>query len=147
MLGMTCTAGVYGALLLLLLREAEVVRLHDQLKQREEEWAKQLMQMRQTALDESVHRSSTQEVALQKAANERRQLQQQIDSTSSALTLKESELESAHKQLGSALESNQQLAAQHAKVTNCPAASSEEDQEKGKKITDTSSHRWQQQPE
>eukprot|EP00775_Hariotina_reticulata_P011308 gene11308-11458_t len=97
-------------------REDEVARLQDQLKQRDEEWSKQLMQTRQTALDESTHRSNMQEASLQRSADERKQLQQQIEDISSALRLKESELEAAHRQLGSALESNQQLALQHAKA-------------------------------
>jgi predicted nucleic acid-binding Zn-ribbon protein len=97
-------------------REAEVVALRQQLKDSEEKWLEQLMQARQTALDESMQRSTQQQSALEREAEHVTRLQQQLDMLSSSLAVKEAELEAAHRQLGSALDTTQKMEATHAQV-------------------------------
>jgi DNA repair exonuclease SbcCD ATPase subunit len=99
-------------------REAEVVALRQQLKDSEEKWLEQLMQARQTALDESMQRSTHQQSALEREAEHVTRLQQQLDMLSSSLAVKEAELEAAHRQLGSALDTTHKMEATHAQVCN-----------------------------
>jgi hypothetical protein len=101
-----------------------VVALRQQLKDSEEKWLEQLMQARQTALDESMQRSTQQQSALEREAEHVTRLQQQLDMLSSSLAVKEAELEAAHRQLGSALDTTQKMEATHAQVHTLWASSS-----------------------
>lgn len=102
-------------------REAEVAALRQQLKDSEEKWLEQLMQARQTALDESMQRSTQQQSALEREAEHVQRLQQQLDMLGSSLAVKEAELEAAHRQLGAALDTTQKMEATHAQVSRIKA--------------------------
>uniref|UniRef100_A0A383WQ97 Uncharacterized protein n=1 Tax=Tetradesmus obliquus TaxID=3088 RepID=A0A383WQ97_TETOB len=103
-------------------KEAEVAALRQQLKDSEEKWLEQLMQARQTALDESMQRSTQQQSALEREAEHVQRLQQQLDMLGSSLAVKEAELEAAHRQLGAALDTTQKMEATHAQAISAKDA-------------------------
>jgi tRNA U34 5-carboxymethylaminomethyl modifying GTPase MnmE/TrmE len=97
-------------------RDAEVVALRQHLKESEEKWLQQLMQARQTALDESMQRSTQQQSALERETEHVQRLQQQLDVLGASLAVKEAKLEAAHRQLGAVLDTTQKMEATHAQV-------------------------------
>ncbi|KAF6260718.1 hypothetical protein COO60DRAFT_1459513 [Scenedesmus sp. NREL 46B-D3] len=103
-------------------KEAEVVALQQQLKDSEEKWLEQLMQARQTALDESMQRSTQQQSALEREAEHVQRLQQQLDMLGCSLSVKEAEIQAAHRQLGSSLEATQTMEVSHAQAVSAKDA-------------------------
>lgn len=97
-------------------RQSDIASLQQQLKDAEEKWSAQLMQARQAALEESMHRSTQQQSAVDRAVENGQRLQQQLDVVSAALAVKESELEAAHRQLAAALDGAHRMESTHAKV-------------------------------
>lgn len=97
-------------------RQAEVAALQQQLKDADEKYASQLLQARQAALDESFQRGTQQQVAIERTERNVHHLQQQIEGLTSALGVKEAELQVAHRQLAAAMDAAQQLEVKHSQV-------------------------------
>lgn len=97
--------------------------MQQQFREAEDKWSAQLMQARQTALDESFQRSTQQQAVMERTAENAGRLQQQVDVLTAALSMKDAELQAAHKQLAAAMDATQELEATHSKVRLAPAAS------------------------
>lgn len=92
-------------------------QLQQQYREAGDKLSEQLMQVRQAALDEALNSNTQHQAALDRAAENGERLQRQVDSLTSALQVKEAELQAAHKQLAAALDSAQQLEVAHGKVS------------------------------
>lgn len=92
-------------------------QLQQQYREAGDKLSEQLMQVRQAALDEALNSTTQHQAALDRAAENGERLQRQVDSLTSALQVKEAELQAAHKQLAAALDSAQQLEVAHGKVS------------------------------
>lgn len=91
--------------------------LEQQLKRSEEASAAQLQSARQAAVTQAVQHSSQYQTDLDRAAGQRKQLQQQVQELEAALAGKESELASVQMQLAAALESTKRVQDNHGKVS------------------------------
>lgn len=97
----------------LLHREA----LEQQLKQTEAASTEQLQSARQAAITQAVQHSNQYQADLERAAGQRKQLQQQVQGLQAALAAKESELAAVQMQLAAALESAKRAQENHGKVS------------------------------
>jgi predicted phage-related endonuclease len=97
----------------LLNREA----LEQQLKQTEAASTEQLQSARQAAVNQAVQHSNQYQADLERAAGQRKQLQQQVQELQAALAAKESELAAVQMQLAAALDSAKRVQENHGKVS------------------------------
>lgn len=90
--------------------------LEQQLERLQEDSTAQLQSARQAAVTQAVQHSNQYQADLERAADQRQQLQLQVQELQAVLASKESELSTVQMQLAAAVESTKRVQENHGKV-------------------------------